>query len=131
MPTSDTRDQTFKMGAGEKVASSGKEVKNGNLFDTFASTPLKHTACNKQWLVETRKNFSGTDLILMIVSLITYVLDTVTGKQLLSTESELSVMFNLKWPKLFQAFSVNFTLIFFMSVFIQSFHISTCINYAY
>ena len=81
MPTSDTRDQTFKMGAGEKVASSGKgEVKNVNPCD-FASTPLKHTACNKQWLVETRKNFSGTDLILMIVSLITYVLDTVTGKQ--------------------------------------------------
>ena len=30
----------------------------------------------------------------------------------------------LNWPKLFQAFSVNCTLIFFMSVFIQSFHIS-------
>ena len=30
------------------------------------------------------------------------------------------------WPKLFQAFSVKFTLIFSTSVFIQSFHISTC-----
>ena len=27
------------------------------------------------------------------------------------------------WPKLFQALSVKFTIIFFMSVFIQSFHI--------
>ena len=34
-------------------------------------------------------------------------------------------------PKLFQAFSVKLTIIFFMSVFIQSFHISTCKNYAY
>ena len=40
-----------------------------------------------------------------------------------------NVQFN--WPKLFQAFSAKFTLIFFMSVFIQSFHISTCKNYAY
>ena len=30
------------------------------------------------------------------------------------------------WPKLFQAFFVKFTLIFFISVFIKSFHISTC-----
>ena len=35
-----------------------------------------------------------------------------------------NVQFN--WPKLFQAFSVKFTVIFFMSVFTQSFHISTC-----
>ena len=37
----------------------------------------------------------------------------------------INVKFN--WPKLFQAFSVKFTVIFFMSVFrcfIQSFHIS-------
>ena len=40
-----------------------------------------------------------------------------------------NVQFN--WPKLFQAFFVKFTVIFFMSVFIQSFHISTCKNYAY
>ena len=37
----------------------------------------------------------------------------------------------LNWPKLFQAFSVKLTLIFFMSAFIQSYHISTCKKYAY
>ena len=67
------------MGAGEKVASSNKGVvKIGDPCD-FSSTPLKQGTNNKQWLAETRKNFSGTDLILVIVSLITYVLDTVTG----------------------------------------------------
>ncbi|KAI0229393.1 XK-related protein 6 [Lamellibrachia satsuma] len=66
------------MGAGEKVASSNKGVvKIGDPCD-FSSTPLKQGTNNKQWLAETRKNFSGTDLILVIVSLITYVLDTVT-----------------------------------------------------
>ena len=35
------------------------------------------------------------------------------------------------WPKLFQAFSVKFTLIFFSRVFNQSLHISTCKSYAY
>ena len=38
-----------------------------------------------------------------------------------------NVQFN--WLKLFHAFSVKFTFIFFMSVFIQSFHINTCKNY--
>ena len=37
----------------------------------------------------------------------------------------------LNWPILFQAFSVKFTLIFFMSAFIQSFHISACKNDAF
>ena len=37
----------------------------------------------------------------------------------------------LNWPKLFQAFSVKFTLFFSMSAFIQSFHTSTCKYYAY
>ena len=40
-----------------------------------------------------------------------------------------NVQFN--WPKLCQAFSVKFTLLFSMSAFIQSFHTSTRKNYAY
>ena len=35
------------------------------------------------------------------------------------------VNFQFNWPKLFQEFPVKFTLIFFMSAFIPSFHIST------
>jgi len=69
------------MGAGEKVASDNKRGgKYGNQCD-FSSTPLKQGTNNRQWLADSKKNFSGRDLILVIVSLMTYVLDTVTGKQ--------------------------------------------------
>ena len=69
------------MGAGEKVASDNKRGgKYGDQCD-FSSTPLKQGTTNKQWLADSKKNFSGRDLILVIVSLMTYVLDTVTGKQ--------------------------------------------------
>ena len=54
---------------------------------------------------------------------------------LLSNRSELSRKkpsnVHVNWPQLFQAFFVKFTLIFSMSVFIKSFHISTCKHYAY